>query len=104
MSDLVKVEEKRVYIAGRPPWLPFIEIHEIYDRAVRDIKAMGMRPIDPTILQIYDLAHDEYLKMGDILLETCGAIYLLRGWECYEEAERNMDFAKKLGKEILYER
>lgn len=97
-------EPKRVYISGKITGLPMDEWTESFDRGCEKVENMGMDPIDPTILQVYDLTYEEYMKLDLMLLETCDAIYMLKGWEDSPGANREHDRAKKLGLEIMYER
>ena len=97
-------EPKRVYISGKITGLPMDEWTESFDRGCEKAENMGMNPRDPTILQVYDLTYEEYMKLDLMLLETCDAIYMLKGWEDSPGANREHDRAKKLGLEIMYER
>ena len=96
--------DKRVYISGKITGLPFDEVVDAFEAAGKQIEAWGYTPVDPTLIQIYDLTYEEYMRIDFVLLESCDAIYMMKNWGDSPGARRELEHAQKIGKEIIYER
>lgn len=93
----------RVYISG--PITGVKEFKENFLKAEKDLKEKGLEVINPTSLdeKLPILTYEEYMKLDIALLDLCGAIYMLKGWEKSCGANREYGFALAAGKKIMME-
>lgn len=71
----------RIYISGPITNVP--DFKEKFAKAERKLKAEYPDAviINPTVLSDLPLTYDEYMELDLRLLDMCGAIYMLDGWE-----------------------
>lgn len=76
-------------------------------KAVEDrLKAEGVSVINPAHANSYmpeDTAYEEFMQLSFCLLDMCGAIYMMDGWEKSCGANREYRYALAKGKHILFE-
>lgn len=71
----------RIYISGPITNAP--DYKERFSKAEQKLKAMHPDAgiINPAVLSELPLAYDEYMDLDLRLLDMCGAVYMLDGWE-----------------------
>ena len=71
----------RIYISG--PITNVLDYKEKFARAEQDLKAKypDGEIINPSVIATLPLTYDEYMEIDLRLLDMCGAIYMLNGWE-----------------------
>ena len=71
----------RIYISG--PITNVLDYKEKFERAEQNLKAKypDAEIINPTVLDKLPLTYDEYMELDLKLIDMCGAIYMLNGWE-----------------------
>ena len=71
----------RIYISGPITNVP--DYKDKFDQAEKKLKAMhpDAEIINPTVLSALPLTYDEYMNLDLQLLDMCGAVYMLDGWE-----------------------
>lgn len=52
---------------------------------------------------IDEVTYDEYLSLDIETLKSCDAIYMLKGWKNSKGAQLELEYAKKLGLNVIYE-
>ena len=71
----------RIYISGPITNVP--DYKEKFARAEEKLKKEypEAKVINPTVLDVMPLTYDEFMDVDLLLLDMCGAIYMLAGWE-----------------------
>lgn len=71
----------RIYISGPITNVP--DYKDKFEQAEKKLKVMhpDAEIINPTVLSALPLTYDEYMDLDLQLLDMCGAIYMLGGWE-----------------------
>lgn len=71
----------RIYISGPITNVP--DYKEKFSKAEQKLKEMHPEAdiINPTVLSDLPLTYDEYMDLDLRLLDMCGAVYMLHGWE-----------------------
>ena len=89
----------RIYISG--PITNVLDYKDKFSRAERYLKAKypDSEIINPTVLYKLPLTYDEYMEMDLRLLDKCGAIYMLNGWEMSRGA--CIEFGYALAKDLI---
>ena len=98
-------KKKRVYISGRMSGLSQSEYQANFARAEMKMKAEGYVVFNPALWStMYSfLTYDEYLKLDLTALEFCDAIYMQSGFKKSRGAMAELERAKELSLEIIYE-
>lgn len=94
----------RIYISGKITGLPIAEYQEHFMRAHHRLADIGHNPINPIYLGQFDLPYEAYMEIDKVLISTCDAICMLKGWEDSPGARKELEYAKSLGLQILYEK
>ena len=89
----------KVYISGAITNNP--NYKEQFKAAEERLKLAGHFVINPATNQGY--TYKEYIDMGLFELMHCEAIYMLRGWENSTGAKLELEYAKEVGLEIMYQ-
>ena len=93
----------KIYISGAITNVP--DYKENFARAEEKLKAEYPEAeiINPTVLDALPLTYDEYMELDLKLLDMCGAIYMLNGWEKSKGACIEYGYALAKDKIILLE-
>lgn len=93
---------KRIYISGQITGLPRSEWFAKFERVEQQLLAAGHNVINPA-KNMMRLTYDEYMAIDLMLLENCDAIYMLDNWKKSKGACQELEKARQLALEILYE-
>ena len=61
----------------------------------------GHRVINPASLP-FGLTYDAYMDISFAMVRACEAIYMIDGWQTSRGAKLELDYAKSLGKQVIY--
>lgn len=89
-----------IFISGKITDNPNYKEH--FDKAEKQLKELGIIPINPTILPL-GLTNAEYMKIGLSMLENCDGIYMLSNWQNSKGAKIEYEYANYLNKHIYFE-
>lgn len=98
----------KIYIAGKITGLKPYVYSSKFGHRYNKLKEEGHKVINP--LRIANTLIAEGFEYEDIMrhcfasIDCCDAIYMLKGWEDSPGATREHEYAKKLGKEVIYEK
>ena len=88
----------RIYISGAISNDP--NYKQKFDDAEMLLKAQGYEVINPTVLSaLTGLSYEEYMELDFHLIDMCGAMYMLEGWEMSCGANREYGYA--LAKDMI---
>lgn len=91
----------RIYIAGPMTGLPDLNVHA-FNAAADALRTQGWHVENPADHGVIEGAQwEDYLAYDITRLVTCGAIYLLPGWEKSKGATLEAHIAKTLGLQVL---
>lgn len=96
--------EKKCYIAGKIGKLPKEEYLANFEKGKQEVEELGYKAISPT-----DLPHNhgrtwnEYMREDLIAMLQCQAVYALRNWRTSPGATIEVETAKAVGIEIIYQ-
>ena len=93
---------KRIYISGQITGLPRNEWFAKFEKAEQHFLAAGYSVVNPA-KNMMKLTYDEYMAIDLMLLENCDAIYMLDNWKKSKGACQELEKARQLALEILYE-
>lgn len=91
--------KKRVYLSGPISNSP--DYFEKFDGAKRDFESLNYIVLNPTIFPL-GLSQADYMRLSIAMIDCCDAICMLKGWENSDGASAEYLYAKKCGKEILF--
>ncbi len=93
----------RIYISG--PITNVLDYKEKFARAEKYLKEKypATEIINPTVLSELPLSYDEYMDLDLRLLDMCGSIYMLDGWEMSKGACIEYGYAMAKDLIILYQ-
>lgn len=95
---------KRIYISGKMTGLEEQEIAENFKEAKRQLCRPDVIPISPTGIDYGDkLAWAEYMRLDEVLIQICDAIYMLSNWQDSPGACHELEYARSLGKPVIYQ-
>lgn len=89
----------RIYISG--PITNVLDYKEKFARAEQNLKEKypDAEIINPSVIATLPLTYDEYMEIDLLLLDMCGAIYMLNGWEMSRGA--CIEFGYALAKDLI---
>lgn len=93
----------KVYISGKMTGLTKKHYSENFSKAERLLTSKGCEVVNPCAIDGLPFSREEYLKIDLLLIYFCDAIYMLKNWEDSEGAKKELEEAKDLGLEIMYE-
>lgn len=79
---------------------------ERFAQAEKELTERGYSVINPAKVNAQlpdDTTYDEYMKMSLTMLDMCDYIYMLAGWKNSNGAWLEYQYAKTLGKNIIFE-
>lgn len=94
----------RIYIAG--PITGHKNVMEHFAAAEKRLTAAGHEVINPAKLNLMvpdTYTQQEYMKICIPLLDTCEAVFCLKGWNHSDEANQKVAHAMEIGKTIMFE-
>lgn len=103
------VIRKKTYISGKITGLEERMVRGHFNMAVTDLVVHNR--IDPDyIVNPYSMAckfpgfdYEDFMHIDMAILECCEQIYMLDNWEDSPGAKRELEYAKKLGLDIMWE-
>ncbi|PXV61196.1 uncharacterized protein DUF4406 [Dysgonomonas alginatilytica] len=94
----------RIYISGPISGLPFEEVQKAFNEAERVLRLNEWETINPLNNGLpKESTWNEHMRADLKLLLDCEAIYLLQGWHKSMGACMELDIARGLGMEIVFE-
>lgn len=96
-------EIMRIYISGPITNNPHY-IEDFYEKE-EELEQRGIDVINPVRVDdaFRSLKYEEYIQLDLLLLEMCDAIYMLTGWQNSQGASLEREYARIMGKEIIYQ-
>lgn len=95
---------KKCYIAGKVTGLPDAVYQANFKKADLAVSRMGFEPVNPCLLpRDHDLSWQSYMREAIKALLHCDAIYVLPDWVDSKGATAEVNLAKALGLEIIYQ-
>lgn len=94
----------KVYISG--PITGTENYMERFEKAEKELTDRGYSVINPAKVNAQlpdDTTYGEYMKMSLTMLDMCDYIYMLAGWENSKGACLEYQYAKTLGKNIIFQ-
>ena len=94
----------RIYIAG--PITGHKDFMEHFASAENELMAAGHEVINPAKLNFMvpeSYTPQEYMKICIPLLDTCEAVFCLKGWNLSNGANQEVAHAMETGKTIMFE-
>lgn len=93
----------KIYISGKITGRPIDEYTQQFAKAELKLhERFNCVTINPTCLPL-GLKYPDYIKVGLVMLDSCDAIYMLKGWKESAGARYEHSYAKLTGKVIIYE-
>lgn len=95
---------KRIYISGAISGTD--DFMERFARMQERLEGMGHSVINPACANLYlpeDTSYEEYMKVSFCLIDLCGCVCLMDGWEKSRGARRERAYAEAREKEIMFE-
>ncbi len=97
----------KIYIAGKIGGLKPYVVDFKFGYAKTRLKEEGHDVISPTelckCLNCGRFDYEDYMKICFAAIDVCEAVYMLQDWKDSPGALREHEYAKKLGKEVMYE-
>lgn len=95
----------KIYISGKMRGVPKEEYERQFRQAEMRLKARGHTVFNPCYLStVYPwLADDDALNIDCAAVEICDAVYVLKGYEGSSGVETELNAAKLMKKEIIFE-
>src|ERR1700712_4511432 len=95
----------KCYIAGQVSGLPEAEYQAKFRRAEIAVKILGYEPVNPvTLPHDHDKTWQSYMRDTITHLLTCNAVYALSDWQQSRGARIEIQLAKDLDIDIIYEK
>ncbi len=94
----------RAYISGAISGTE--DYMERFQEAEDRLKKQGIQVVNPTKfngLLPPDLTYEEYMKLDFALIDMCGCIYMMKGWEYSPGASRELSYAGAKKYKVLFE-
>lgn len=95
----------RIYISGAITGTD--DYMERFAKVEERLKKQGYSVINPAAVNSMmpaDTKYEEYMKMSFCMLDMCDAIYLMKGWENSNGANRERQYALSHNKDVFKEK
>lgn len=92
--------KKKVYISG--PISNSSSYWEEFDTAEYNLKGLDYIVLNPTIFPL-GLLQADYMRLSMAMIDCCDVVCMLPGWENSDGANAEYFYAKKCGKEIIFD-
>ena len=90
----------KVYISGQITGNRFYKLQ--FRLAEIKLKLKGYEPINPArVIAVLD--YEDYMHIDFAMIDVCDSVYMLRNWKKSKGAKRELEYAKKIYKRIIYE-
>ena len=94
----------KVYVSGKITGLTPATFMKNFHRAEMCLIRDGHTVMNPTVLSMNPgFSHGDYMHVCYAMVDVCDAVYMLRDWRDSKGAKLELEYARKLGKEILFE-
>lgn len=94
---------KPIYVSGKMTGLPEYNYPK-FEQVTAELRAMGFTVVCPTELnKSKDWSWKRYMKENIKLLLECDYVYVIEGYEDSKGANIEIDLAKAIGLDIVYE-
>ena len=96
----------KVYISGQISGLEKDDYMERFAKAEKELTERGYSVINPAKVNAQlpdDTTYEEYMKMSLTMLDMCDYIYMMSSWKSSSGACLEYQYAKTLGKNIIFE-
>ena len=94
----------KIYIAGKISGLERKAVEEKFENAKKALSLKGYQVFVPTILPVLgEMFHEDYLHICYSIIDVCDAVFMLKDWQKSEGAKKELLYAYKNNKKILYE-
>jgi hypothetical protein len=95
----------KCYIAGKVTGLPEYIYVAKFRQAEIAVTILGYEPVNPvTLPHDHDRTWQSYMREAITAMMQCEAVYVLPGWETSKGACAEIDLAKALEMNIIYEK
>lgn len=100
-----EMSQRKCYIAGKIGDLPEAEYRENFEKAKREVAAMGWEPLSPI-----DLPHnhgktwEEHMREDLIALLGCRQVYAMTNWEKSRGTTIELKLALDVGISIIFQK
>lgn len=95
---------KRVYISGPIDHHDYNERMAAFDKAQKDLQALGYKVINPMHNGLpKNATRQEHMAQDIMMLITCSKIYMLKGWQDSKGCKLELDIATTIGLDVLFE-
>lgn len=92
---------KKIYISGSITNNPNYRVD--FCRKYRELENSGKYIVLTPLMINAKLSWEDYMHIDFAMLEVCDVIYMMKGWEQSKGAKEELEHAKKLNLEIIYE-
>ena len=92
--------KKKVYISGPVSNSP--HYCEEFDTAEYNLRGLDYIVLNPVIFPL-GLSQADYMRLSMAMIDCCDVVCMLPGWENSDGANAEYYYAKKCGKEIIFD-
>jgi hypothetical protein len=94
----------KCYIAGKIGDLPEAEYKTAFEKAKKEVEAMGFVPVSPVELpHNHGKSWNEYMREDLTALLTCHSVYTLKNWRLSPGAVIEVNTAVSVGLHIIHQ-
>ena len=98
---------EKIYVSGKMTGLSKRQILKKFNKAESLLTKKGFSVMNPAVAyymkNIKDFSYDDWLKIDFAMLDACDAIYMLNNYEDSLGAQKELDYAIKNKKAVIYE-
>lgn len=94
----------KVYISGKITGLGKAEVLGKFHDSAKTLRKSGHTVMSPSVLVLNEgFEHSDYMHICRAMIDVCGAVYMQKDWRESKGARMELQYARELGKRILYE-